>query len=201
MGIVMPASKRMSKGDRNQQLEVIANQVSVCPRCPELVANRTQPVFGIGPLDASIMFIGEAPGRDEDRGGRPFIGAAGRKLDQLLAAAGIDREAVYITNVIKCRPPKNRVPLTSEIVNCRSYLEQQIELVQPKSICALGAVAAQWLLQIGGSLGNLRGQVHEYGKIPVVCTYHPAYLLRAPDATEKVHADLQMLLEQVSPKS
>lgn len=188
-----------SPAGKGRELSELAAQVAGCPLCEELVAHRTQPVFGNGNTAAEIMFVGEAPGRDEDLRGEPFVGRAGKKLDQLLEAVGLPREAVYITNTIKCRPPGNRNPVPVEIANCRPYLERQIELIRPRILCALGSVAAHSLLDTKQTLSRLRGQVHDYRGTPVVCTYHPAYLNRAPDAEAKARNDLRLLLEQIAP--
>lgn len=193
----MARTKTQTTRSRKRDLTVLGEQVATCPRCPVLVENRTQPVFGAGPLGASVMFVGEAPGQTEDRLGQPFVGNSGRKLNQLLEQAGIVREEVYITNVIKCRPPKNRKPLPAEILNCRPYLEQQIDLVQPGLLCALGGVAAQWLVGKNQSLSRLRGTVHDYRGVPFVCTYHPSYLFRDPSAEEKTLEDLRLVVEQL----
>src|SRR5262249_17324895 len=145
-----------------QALTVLANRVSKCSRCPELFATRTQTVFGVGKVHTDLCFVGEAPGADEDRQGEPFVGAAGKLLNRIIAACGMTREEVYICNIIKCRPPGNRPPLPPEAANCREYLEEQLELVSPKFICALGATAAKYLLNTQLSIGKLRGQFLQY---------------------------------------
>lgn len=184
---------------RRKELEMLAEVVSGCPRCQQLVATRTQTVFGDGQAGAELCFIGEAPGADEDAQGKPFVGAAGQLLNKIIAAMGFTREEVYICNIIKCRPPGNRVPLPDEAANCREYLERQLELVQPKFIVALGGTAATNLLQVNKPMGQLRGKFHDYKGIPVVCTYHPAYLLphRAPDKKKEVWEDMKMLLARM----
>jgi len=166
--------------------------VAGCTRCA-LHVTRTQTVFGTGDCHAGWMIIGEAPGADEDRQGEPFVGRAGQLLNEMLHAAGYQREQVYITNILKCRPPGNRNPLPEEVMCCQDYLVRQIELVQPKIILALGGIAAQNLLHTEVSVGRLRGIRHSYGEsgIPLVVTYHPAYLLRSPLEKRKVWEDLQ----------
>jgi DNA polymerase len=194
-----PSEDLPSPDIRRHELIVLAQRVSNCPRCPELVSTRTQTVFGVGPVDAEICFIGEAPGADEDRLGEPFVGAAGQLLNRILAACGFKREEVYICNVIKCRPPGNRTPTPVEAANCREYLDRQIELVRPKYICCLGGTAAMHLLGTTASLGKLRGRFHSYKDILVMCTYHPAFLLphRQPAKKKEVWEDMQMLLKRM----
>jgi DNA polymerase len=159
------------------ELKVLTEEVSGCSRCAGLAAARTQTVFGVGKLDPELCLIGEAPGADEDRQGEPFVGAAGQLLNRILAACGFKREDVYICNILKCRPPGNRPPQADEAANCREYLERQLELIRPRYICAFGGTAAKYLLNTSRGIGSLRGKIHDYMGIPVVCTYHPAYLL------------------------
>jgi DNA polymerase len=165
--------------------------VSACTRCA-LHETRTQTVFGVGNRNAKWMFIGEAPGADEDRQGEPFVGRAGQLLTSMLKALGFAREDVYIANVLKCRPPGNRDPKPEEAVQCRGYLERQIELVSPKLIVAVGRIAAQNLLATDVALARLRGKVHGLAPRgwPLVVTYHPAYLLRSPGEKRKAWQDL-----------
>lgn len=186
-------------GRRRQELKLLAETVSGCPRCKQLVITRTQTVFGDGEPGAELCFIGEAPGADEDAQGIPFVGAAGQLLNRIIAAMGLTREEVYICNIIKCRPPGNRTPLPDEAANCREYLEKQLDLVKPKYIVALGGTAATNLLQTTLALGKLRGKFHDYKGIPVVATYHPAYLLphRAPEKKKEVWDDMKMLLTKM----
>ncbi len=167
-------------------------RVAACTRCA-LHETRTQTVFGIGDRHADWLVIGEAPGADEDRQGEPFVGRAGLLLDEMLFAAGFRREQVYIANILKCRPPNNRNPLAEEVACCMGYLEHQIALVEPRIILAVGGIAAQNLLQTDEKVGRLRGIMHRYGEqqIPLVVTYHPAYLLRSPLEKRKVWEDLQ----------
>src|SRR5207249_2412643 len=157
-------------------LHMLAKEVAGCTRCPELACTRTQTVFADGSAGAELCFIGEAPGADEDAQGLPFVGAAGQLLNRIIAACGMKREEVYICNLLKCRPPGNRTPQADEAANCRGFLERQLELVRPKFICALGNTAAQHLLGTTQSMKQLRGKFHNYRGIPVLCTYHPAYL-------------------------
>jgi DNA polymerase len=156
-------------------------------------------VFGDGSPGEELCFIGEAPGADEDAQGLPFVGAAGQLLNRIIAAMGLKREEVYICNILKCRPPGNRTPLPNEAANCREYLDWQLELVQPKFLCALGGCAAQNLLGTTQPLGRLRGTFHDYRGIPVLCTYHPAYLLphRSPQKKKDVWEDMKLLLARM----
>jgi len=165
--------------------------VAGCTRCP-LHESRTQTVFGVGNPDASWMIVGEAPGAEEDRRGEPFVGRAGKLLDEMLRAVGHDRDSVFIANILKCRPPSNRDPNAEESAECRGYLEQQIELVQPKIILAVGRIAAQLLLATDSPVGRLRGSRHQLGDTPLVVTYHPAYLLRSPSQKRKAWDDLRL---------
>ena len=165
-----------------------------CTRC-RLAETRTQVVFSDGVVDARLVVVGEAPGANEDATGRPFVGAAGKYLDLLLRAVGLSREeSVYICNVLKCRPPGNRNPLPDEIEACAPFLQMQLELIRPEALLAVGSFAAQSLTgREGVALGKLRGQVHSYGGVPLVCTYHPAALLRNPKWTRSFWEDLQLL--------
>lgn len=171
----------------------LQQQVAACTRC-ELHRSRTQTVFGVGNRRAEWLVIGEAPGADEDAQGEPFVGRAGQLLNAMLLAVGKARESVYIANILKCRPPGNRDPRPEEVIQCRSYLKRQIELITPKIILAVGRIAAQNLLESEETIGRLRGRIHrlpEFG-IPVVVTYHPAYLLRKPAEKSKTWDDLQL---------
>ena len=166
-------------------------RVSACTSC-RLHETRTQTVFGVGDPDADLMIIGEAPGQEEDRRGEPFVGRAGQLLDQMLHAIGLARSSVFIANVLKCRPPNNRDPSVDEAAACRGFLERQIELIQPKIVLAVGRIAAQKLLDSDAPLGRLRGREHfmKDGTLPLVVTYHPAYLLRSPSQKAKSWQDL-----------
>jgi len=171
--------------------EQLAGQVSSCTLC-DLHRTRTQTVFGVGRRDANLMIIGEAPGADEDRQGEPFVGRAGQLLNAMLSAIGLGREDVFIANVLKCRPPSNRDPASGETACCTPYLERQVELVAPRAVLAVGRIAAQHLLQSDQAIGRLRGKALSFGtkRIPIVATYHPAYLLRTPSAKAKTWQDL-----------
>ena len=163
--------------------------VAACKNC-ELCESRTQTVFGVGDPDADWMIIGEAPGAEEDRRGEPFVGRAGKLLDEMLRAVGQGRDRAFIANILKCRPPNNRDPKPQESAACRGYLERQIELVQPRIILAVGRIAAQLLLDTDAPVGRMRGTVHRLGETPLVVTYHPAYLLRSPGQKRKAWDDL-----------
>ncbi len=170
--------------------DTLAARVSVCERC-RLCERRTNSVFGVGDRNADWMLIGEAPGENEDKLGEPFVGQAGKLLDSMLHAVALSREDnVFIANVIKCRPPGNRNPELDEVARCEPYLKRQVELVKPKLIVALGRFAAQSLLKTEASIASLRGRVHDYQGVPVIVTYHPAYLLRSLPDKAKAWADL-----------
>ena len=163
--------------------------ISSCSAC-DLHKRRIKAVFGMGDPHAQWMIIGEAPGEDEDKQGEPFVGQAGQLLNNMLSAIGLKREQIFITNILKCHPPDNRNPRVEEIAQCEGYLKRQIELVSPKVILAVGRVAAHNLLKVDTPLSRLRGKTHHYGQIPVVVTYHPAYLLRSPKEKAKSWDDL-----------
>ncbi len=173
--------------------------VAACMRCP-LSTTRTQTVFGVGSLEAQWLIVGEAPGAEEDRQGEPFVGRAGQLLNAMLRAIGLQREQVFIANVLKCRPPGNRDPAPLEAAQCLPYLERQIALLKPRIMLAVGRISAQNLLKTDVPLGRLRGQVHHFGasRVPLVVTYHPAYLLRAPAEKRKAWEDLQFAHEVCS---
>ncbi len=188
----------VSPEERPGLLAALASEVSVCRRCPHLAASRTQTVFGSGSPNAKLMFVGEAPGADEDRTGLPFVGRAGMLLtDMITKGMGLDRADVYIANILKSRPPENRDPEPSEISHCLPYLERQIEIIRPEFLCLLGRIAAQTLLETALSMGRLRGKWHRYRGILTVVTYHPSYLLRNPAAKKDAWDDLQMLMKQM----
>lgn len=178
-------------------LAVLQQEVAPCTRCHELATTRTQTVFGVGNPHAQLCFLGEAPGADEDRQGEPFVGRGGQLLDKIIEACRLKREEVYILNMLKCRPPGNRNPLPDELTNCRPFLERQLELIQPEYICCLGAVASQNLLGTETPIGKLRGKLHSYRGAKVVCTYHPAYLLRNPAAKKDCWEDMKFLMRQM----
>jgi DNA polymerase len=191
---VVPASERPTV------LADAAAEVAICTRCPHLAAARTKTVFGTGSPTARLMFIGEAPGADEDRLGEPFVGRAGQLLtDMITKGMGLRREDVYIANVIKCRPPDNRPPTAEEAANCSSYLEHQIAVIRPEFLCLLGRTAAAALLEITPSttMGQLRGKWRRYRGIPTLVTYHPSYLLRVPSAKKDAWEDLQILMKEM----
>jgi uracil-DNA glycosylase family 4 len=190
-----PPSPTHPAVDRAAALAEVERRVAVCTRCPELARTRTRTVFGDGNPHARLVFLGEAPGADEDLQGIPFVGRAGQLLtDIIVKGMGLRREDVYILNPIKCRPPDNRTPDPAEIANCREYLDQQLAIIQPQYICCLGAVAAQTLFGAGTAIGRMRGRVHDWQGIKVLCTYHPAYLLRTPSAKRQVWEDIQILM-------
>lgn len=174
-------------------LEKIRHQVEACKACP-LHQTRTQTVFGSGNPKATLMFIGEAPGAEEDKQGLPFVGRAGKLLTRMLKAIGLTREEVYIANILKCRPPQNRDPLLEEVTQCTTHLQHQIDLIQPKLLIALGRISAHYLLNTKTALNKLRGQVFEYHQIPLIVTYHPAYLLRSPQDKAKAFDDLRKII-------
>lgn len=179
--------------------DALRQRVHDCHACA-LRAGCTQTVFGVGNPDADWMFVGEAPGADEDRQGEPFVGRAGQLLTSMIRALGFAREQVYIANILKCRPPNNRDPRPEEAQACRPYLERQIELVQPRILIAVGRIAAQNLLQTDTPIGRMRGRVYRYGprEIPVVVTYHPAYLLRSPLQKRRAWEDLRLARQVVA---
>jgi DNA polymerase len=176
----------------NMDAETLRRAILGCTACG-LCATRTQAVPGVGHLAGDLLVIGEAPGQAEDRLGEPFVGRAGQLLDRMLAAIGLDRGGVFITNVLKCRPPDNRDPHADEVQACAPYLRRQIELIGPKAILAVGRVSAQQLLETGQPIARLRGQWHRYGPqdTPLRVTYHPAYLLRSPREKARAWADLK----------
>ena len=194
----------MAVTEKAAELEKIADQVRQCCECG-LGSERTNSVPGEGNPDARIMFVGEAPGADEDAQGRPFVGRAGQLLDKIIAACGLKRSDVFIGNILKCRPPGNRDPRADEIISCLPYLQRQIEIIEPEILVALGAHAARTLLNSTKSIGQLRGQFHEYytgiGRpaVKLMATYHTAYLLRnySPDNRRKVWEDMKKVLAEL----
>ena len=182
--------------DPNQESDwpMIESQVSNCKKC-SLHKGRNNTVFGDGNRNSDWFFIGEAPGKDEDLQGKPFVGRAGRLLSEVIFSMGLSREDVFIANILKCRPPDNRDPLPEEVQQCFPYLEKQIELVKPKIIVAVGRIAAHSLLGNDLPMGKLRGKIHGFGpsEIPTLIIYHPAYLLRSPSQKKKVWEDLQLV--------
>ncbi len=183
---------------RSNLLSVIASDVARCEKCPQLVANRTQTVFGTGDPCAELLFLGEGPGAEEDLQGLPFVGRSGQLLtDMIEKGMGIPRSSVFICNVVRCRPPQNRNPSPDEANACRPFLNATLEVVRPKFICCLGSIAATNLLNVASPIGKLRGIVHRVGEASVVCTYHPAYLLRNPSAKRQTWEDLQLLMKEM----
>ena len=186
-------------------LDAVRERVRVCAKCAHLVCSRTQTVFGVGNPDADLMFIGEAPGADEDQQGEPFVGRAGQLLTRILKAMNFAREDVYIANILKCRPDMpagsfgNRPPTPTEMQTCRPYLVEQIDIIQPTVLVALGAVAVEGLLGTRAAMRELRGRWHTYNNIPLMITYHPAYLLRnqAPSEKRKVWEDMLQVMERL----
>jgi len=180
--------------ERQTGLAALRDEVAACTRCQELACSRKQTVFGSGPAAARICFFGEAPGADEDASGEPFVGKAGQLLTKIIEACQLQRDEVFILNVLKCRPPANRRPEPTEVENCRRYFERQLELIQPEVICCLGATAAQTLLATTESIGKLRGRWHKAKDAAVICTYHPSYLLRNPSAKRDVWDDMKTMM-------
>jgi DNA polymerase len=176
---------------------LLQNEVVGCTRCPALVRNRTQTVFGVGNIKPRLCFFGEAPGADEDRIGQPFVGRAGQLLDKIIEACTLRREDVYILNTLKCRPPENRAPTEDEVENCRDFFERQLAILQPEFVCCLGATAAKALLRTNLALGRLRGRFHDVQGYKVIVTYHPAYLLRNPAAKKDTWEDMKILLKEM----
>ncbi|MBR5243157.1 MAG: uracil-DNA glycosylase [Thermoguttaceae bacterium] len=184
--------------ERTDRLRVICADVARCARCAELAASRTQTVFGSGNPTAELVFVGEGPGADEDAQGLPFVGRSGKLLtDMIEKGMGIPRDSVFICNVVRCRPPQNRNPRPDEAAACRPFLDATLDVVRPKFICCLGSIAAKNLLGVDVPIGRLRGKAHDYRGMKVVCTYHPAYLLRNPPAKKDAWADLQLLMREM----
>jgi uracil-DNA glycosylase len=191
--------------NKEEMLASVRERVSGCTKCAHLASSRTQTVFGVGNPHAEIMFIGEAPGADEDQQGEPFVGRAGQLLTKIIKAMGFAREDVYIANILKCRPDMppgsfgNRTPTPAEMQTCRPYLVEQIDIIQPKILVALGAVAVEGLLGARGTMRELRGRWHSYHGTPLMITYHPAYLLRnqSPSEKRKVWEDMLQVLERL----
>ena len=191
-------SSRQDDASMTPQWQSLAEEVIDCTKCI-LHQTRTQTVFGVGDKEAQWMFIGEAPGLDEDRKGEPFVGRAGQLLTKMLKAIGFARSEVYIANIVKCRPPDNRNPRLEEVIECLPYLHRQIQLVQPEIIVLLGGVAATSLLKEQTPVSRLRGQIHriESTEAPVIVTYHPAYLLRSPHQKAAAWEDLQFACKTI----
>lgn len=198
--IFMPESKHKQKKEPKKReedtLEALKLKVLSCGNC-DLVKTKTNFVFGEGANKARLMFIGEAPGADEDRDGRPFVGKAGVLLTKIIEAMGLKRHDVFIANILKCRPPGNRNPLPNEIVACLPYLLKQIEFIKPKIICALGKFASQTLLNTETPISRLRGKFYDYNGIKFMPTYHPAYLLRNPEEKKHVWNDMKLIAKEL----
>lgn len=181
---------------KGEALKALREEIGDCTRC-KLSKGRTNLVFGEGNIDAEIMFIGEGPGKEEDLQGRPFVGDAGQLLTKLIEKMGFKREAVYIGNIVKCRPPMNRAPEDDEINSCASFIKKQAEIISPKVIIALGRISAQTLIASKIPISKLRGRFYEYCGIPLMPTFHPAYLLRNPKDKKLVWEDVQKVLERL----
>ena len=203
---VSPTGRRLQvAGNKADLLAAVRERVGACTRCAHLACSRTQTVFGVGNPNADLMFIGEAPGADEDQQGEPFVGRAGQLLTRILKAMNFAREDVYIANILKCRPDMpagsfgNRPPTPTEMQTCQPYLVEQIEIIQPSVLVALGAVAVEGLLGTRATMRELRGRWHSYNNIPLMITYHPAYLLRnqAPSEKRKVWEDMLQVMERL----
>lgn len=179
--------------ERPGRLEQLRQVVAACTRCRELADTRTQTVFGIGNPNARLLFVGEAPGADEDKQGEPFVGRAGQLMNDIIKACRITREEIYICNILRCRPPGNRQPSPEEAGNCREYLDGQIAIVNPEYIVCWGATAARNLLASEDNISKMRGRFFQYGRAKVLCTYHPSYLLRNPAAKKDVWEDMKFL--------
>ena len=183
--------------DRQIAFDSLNEQVIACRKCEDIVCRRQRTVFGVGAVNARVVMFGEAPGAEEDRVGEPFVGAAGQLLDKILIASGLKRPDVYIVNALKCRPPNNRTPTDAEIENCRPFFESQLETIQPEYIVCWGSVAVRAVLDSTESVGRLRGRFHAYRGAKVLVTYHPAYLLRTPDAKKLTWEDMKMLMKDM----
>ncbi|MEO6055119.1 MAG: uracil-DNA glycosylase [Chthoniobacterales bacterium] len=202
---VKPPVVPVITSDIDEVWETLRKNALRCTKCPNLVASRTQVVFGVGNRNADLMFVGEAPGADEDKEGEPFVGRAGQLLTKIIEAMGFQRDEIYIGNVLKCRPDMpagesgNRKPKPEEMETCLPWLKEQIALIKPKALVALGATAAEGLLKTNAPMRDLRGKWHEFEAIPVMVTYHPAYLLRNQSLTEKrkVWEDMLLVLEKL----
>jgi DNA polymerase len=187
-------------GDKPSALKLIREDIGDCTRC-RLHKGRTNLVFGVGNVNADLMFVGEGPGADEDAKGEPFVGRAGQLLNNMISAMGLKREDVYIANVVKCRPPSNRTPEKDECDTCSPFLMRQIDVVKPKAIVALGAVAAKNLLAVSDSMANLRGRWYDFRDTKLLVSYHPAYLLRDPRQKKEAWKDLQMAMKYLGLKA
>mgnify|MGYP005850455573 FL=1 len=181
--------------NETDSLEKLREAIGNCTRCTELANNRTNLVFGVGNPHAELVFVGEAPGEEEDKQGIPFVGRAGQLLTKIINAMGFDRNDVYIMNVLKCRPPNNRDPLPDEVANCNDFFLRQLKLLKPKVIVALGKHAAQTLLKTDIPISKLRGTLYDYHGIPLMPTFHPSFLLRNPSGKREVWQDMQEVMK------
>jgi DNA polymerase len=187
--VIMPPPSPASAGET---LEAIRADIGDCQRC-KLAPTRTHIVYGSGNPNAELVFVGEAPGFEEDQQGLPFVGAAGQLLTKIIESTGVKREDVYICNILKCRPPNNRNPEPDEVFSCSPFLKRQIASIQPKVVCCLGKFAAQTMLRSGDSITRLRGQFHDIDGMRVIATFHPAYLLRSPEKKREVWEDMKQI--------
>lgn len=192
-----PKKSTLSRAKRATQLQELSCHVAGCTRCGELAAARTQTVFGVGNPEARLLFLGEAPGADEDKQGEPFVGRAGQLLNKIIEAMKLKREDLYICNILRCRPPGNRNPSPEEAANCREWLDGQLRIVDPDYIVCWGTIAAQNLLNTTEAISKMRGRFMVHGRAKVLCTYHPSYLLRNPSAKKPVWEDMQLLLREM----
>jgi len=192
---VMPALHSLEK--KMLLLMQLKDEVASCVKCPQLAQTRKNTVFGIGKIEPDICFVGEAPGITEDEKGIPFVGEDGLLLDKILKACGLSRDEVYFLNIISCKPPDKRLPLPTEVTNCRGFLEKQLALVKPKVICCLGSCAAENLLDTKIPTNKLRGKFYDWKGIQVLCTYHPLYLIRNPEKKKEVWEDMKFLISHL----
>ncbi len=196
-------TNKLNNQAKDKALKALQNRYKKCQQCPLANQGRSQVVFGTGNSNAQLMFIGEGPGRDEDLKGEPFVGRAGKLLNKIIQAMELQREEVYISNVVKCRPPSNRTPLPNEAATCtNALLFKEIEIIKPQVICTLGSPATKALLGENVQIGKARGLLSYYKQTPVIPTYHPAYLLRNPSAKKLTWQDVQKimsLLQQLAP--
>lgn len=187
---LMPSKKQT-------ELDLVCQEVANCTACPELANTRTNTVFGVGNPNARLVFYGEAPGADEDKQGEPFVGRAGKLLNKIIEAMGLTRDDIYILNTIKCRPPGNRNPTPQEQQACAGFLKRQLEIIKPEYIVCLGAIASHSFLECKTPIGKMRGQFFDKNGIKVLCTFHPAYLLRDPRRKRDVWEDIQFLMKEM----
>lgn len=195
LGLSLPPGEHSLPPSRSLDLEGVRQWIGECRRC-KLWQNRKQIVFGSGDAKADLVFVGEGPGAEEDEQGEPFVGRAGQLLTRIIESIELKREQVYICNIVKCRPPQNRNPQLDEIETCEPFLQAQLKAISPKLICALGTFAAQTLLQTKTPISALRGKFYAYQGIPLLATFHPAYLLRNPLEKKKVWEDMKMLKQE-----